>query len=147
MIGHNFNGFTMSSQEINSEDKDPSSEAYYSSSTTLIFLVKLIKIVPDENLGNVEDVKREGRMFRKFFNPRQTLPNQLEQIDLFKKGDFNVLIATSIIQEGFDVPNCNFVISYSEPKTLLGMVQMRGRARKEGSKYYVLVSEKTVSLD
>jgi len=129
VIGHNFNGLTMSSQEINKHSIKES----------------ITVPVSDIDLGEVEDIKREGKFFRKFCNPRQTLPNQLKQIDLFKKGDFNVLIATSIIQEGFDVPNCNFVISYSEPKTLLGMVQMRGRARKEGSKYYILVSSKNES--
>lgn len=49
----------------------------------------------------------------------------------------NVLIATSVVEEGVDVDACSFVIVLDHIKTSKGYVQMKGRARRENAKFYV----------
>jgi len=56
----------------------------------------------------------------------------------FKGGDSNILIATSVVQEGIDVPECDLVISIGGSVVSHGkdFIQLKGRARKtakEGS--------------
>lgn len=55
------------------------------------------------------------------------------------RGDYlNVLIATNIVEEGIDIPNCGLVIMFDEIKSYRSYVQSKGRARMQFSKYIVL---------
>ena len=49
----------------------------------------------------------------------------------------NVLIATSVVEEGVDVDACSFVIVLDSIKTSKGYVQMKGRARMKNAKFFV----------
>lgn len=51
----------------------------------------------------------------------------------FREGDINVIIATSVIEEGFDVPQANVVISYDYVKDTVELAQRFGRARQKDS--------------
>lgn len=62
-------------------------------------------------------------------------------IDRFKQGTSNVLIATSVIEEGLDVTQCNLVIRMNELLNVKSFVQMRGRARTACSKFIFLAAE------
>ena len=53
----------------------------------------------------------------------------------FRKGLKNVCIATSVAEEGLDIPAVNVVIRFDDPKTLTALLQSRGRARKHNSKF------------
>lgn len=61
----------------------------------------------------------------------------------------NVLIATDIVQEGLDVPECSFVIRYEFVSNEIGTVQSRGRARAEQSACFLITkqSECPIPLD
>ncbi len=59
----------------------------------------------------------------------------------FKRGDINCLIATSIAEEGLDIPDCNIVIRFDLYDTLIQYIQSRGRARHVNSKYIHMVEE------
>lgn len=47
-------------------------------------------------------------------------------------------MATSVAEEGFDVPACDLVVRYSGSTSLRAFVQSRGRARSAGSRFVVL---------
>ena len=67
------------------------------------------------------------------------LKKQKEVIDQFRKDEFNLLIATCIVEEGLDIPDCNVVCSFDFPKNFRSYVQSKGRARDRDPSYYILV--------
>ena len=60
---------------------------------------------------------------------QMTKANQLQAIQSFGEGDCNLLVATTIGEEGLDIPECNLVIRYETVTSEIGEVQARGRAR------------------
>lgn len=60
----------------------------------------------------------------------------------FKNGSFNVLVGTSVIEEGVDIPKCNLVVMFDFPQNYRAYVQSRGRGRAEGAKYIMLVESR-----
>lgn len=49
-----------------------------------------------------------------------------------------MLVATNIVEEGIDIPNCGLVMMFDEIKTYRSYVQSKGRARQQTSKYIIL---------
>ncbi|PSS37374.1 hypothetical protein PHLCEN_2v776, partial [Hermanssonia centrifuga] len=67
---------------------------------------------------------------------------QLEVIQKFKSGQFNVLVSTSIGEEGLDIGEIDMIICYDAQKTPIRMLQRVGRTgRKRDGYVHVLLSE------
>uniref|UniRef100_A0A8C5WIT9 RNA helicase n=1 Tax=Leptobrachium leishanense TaxID=445787 RepID=A0A8C5WIT9_9ANUR len=67
-----------------------------------------------------------------------TQNEQLEVIERFRKGHLNLLLSTSVAEEGMDIPQCNIVVRYGLMTNETSMIQARGRARHEESRYSFL---------
>lgn len=67
--------------------------------------------------------------------------SQVLSLHKFRNGTVNCLFATSVAEEGLDVPNCNLVIRFDLYKTMIQYVQSRGRARKRNSKFMHMVED------
>lgn len=76
------------------------------------------------NIGDINDLKAQ----------QQTL-------DDFRIGKRNLIIATSVLEEGIDISSCQTVICFDAPLNLVSFVQRRGRARKKDSKYMILLAD------
>ena len=67
-----------------------------------------------------------------------TQRQQEDVIRNFKSGTINLLISTSVGEEGIDIPGCTFAIRYGVMSNEISAVQARGRVRaKEGQLHVV----------
>ncbi|RZS19533.1 hypothetical protein BHM03_00051937 [Ensete ventricosum] len=57
----------------------------------------------------------------------------------------SLLVATSVAEEGLDIRQCNVVIRFDLAKTVLAYIQSRGRARKPGSDYILMLERGNLS--
>ncbi|KAM3141828.1 hypothetical protein pb186bvf_006150 [Paramecium bursaria] len=67
--------------------------------------------------------------------------DQSKVIDAFRKQKLQILITTSVAEEGIDIPMCNYVICYNSITNSKAYVQMKGRARKENSQFIIMVPQ------
>uniref|UniRef100_A0A673GRX5 RNA helicase n=1 Tax=Sinocyclocheilus rhinocerous TaxID=307959 RepID=A0A673GRX5_9TELE len=78
-----------------------------------------------------------------FTGSGMTPNNQKGILDSFKSSDQSkMLIATSVADEGIDIPQCNLVLMYEYVGNVVKMVQVRGRGRMEGSRCFLISSNK-----
>ncbi|OAX79746.1 hypothetical protein ACJ72_05934 [Emergomyces africanus] len=65
---------------------------------------------------------------------------QKGSIDDLRSGKKNLLIATSVLEEGIDVSACHLVVCFDAINNLRSFIQRRGRARQEHSKFVIFLN-------
>ncbi|MFW9997653.1 MAG: ERCC4 domain-containing protein, partial [Candidatus Odinarchaeota archaeon] len=68
---------------------------------------------------------------------------QIETLDNFKTGDLDILIATSVGEEGLDVGACDLVVFFDSVPSVVRSIQREGRGRKKLSKVIRLITKGT----
>ena len=69
---------------------------------------------------------------------------QASIINKFKEGEFNILVATSVAEEGLDIPSTDLVIFYEPIPSEIRTIQRRGRTgRKMPGKVMILITKDT----
>ncbi|KAG0092235.1 Dicer-like protein 1 [Podila epicladia] len=67
-----------------------------------------------------------------------TLKEQDAIINKFRSKEYNLLVSTSVAEEGLDIQPCNIVIRFDPVTTTTSYMQSRGRARKKNSRYIMM---------
>lgn len=61
-------------------------------------------------------------------------------MDDFRSGRKNLIVTTSVLEEGIDVTACRVVVCFDKPANLKSFIQRRGRARQQKSTYAIMFS-------
>ncbi|MCQ1536018.1 DEAD/DEAH box helicase [Methanosarcina sp. KYL-1] len=73
-----------------------------------------------------------------------TQKKQVEIIEKFKEGEYNVLVATSVAEEGLDIPSTDLVLFYEPIPSEIRSIQRKGRTgRQHKGRVVVLVTKGT----
>ena len=97
-------------------------------------------------LGTMEDIRpvRFVGQSSKYKDKGLTQKQQVQIIEDFKKGAYNVLVATSVAEEGLDIPSTDLVVFYEPIPSEIRSIQRKGRtARKHAGRVVVLVTKGT----
>lgn len=70
-----------------------------------------------------------------------TQNEQSDTIKNFRHGRLNLLISTSVAEEGLDIPECNLVVRYGLLTNEIAQQQASGRARAQDSQYSVVAQK------
>lgn len=71
---------------------------------------------------------------------------QCKVLEQFRRQECNLLVATSVVEEGMDVPKCSLVVRFDFPPDYRSYVQSKGRARARRSLYLMMVSRDECQL-
>ncbi|XP_040273183.1 antiviral innate immune response receptor RIG-I [Bufo bufo] len=72
-----------------------------------------------------------------------SLSSQKGALETFRNsGESKLLIATSVADEGIDIPACNLVLLYEYVGNVTKMIQVRGRGRAKDSKCFLITSKR-----
>ncbi|MDP3990101.1 MAG: DEAD/DEAH box helicase [archaeon] len=100
---------------------------------------EIVKQLDSYNVSNnvfVGQAKKKGIGFSQ--------KQQKEILDRFREGEFQVLVATSVAEEGLDIPKVDDVIFYEPVPSAIRAIQRRGRTgRLEKGEVTILVTSTT----
>ncbi|KAI1081615.1 hypothetical protein F5B20DRAFT_588229 [Whalleya microplaca] len=94
---------------------------------------------PSMNMAHIRPGMLLGTTGSNSGDTGMTLKEQFVTMHQFRHGELNCIFATSVAEEGVDIPDCNLIIRFDLCKTMIQYVQSRGRARRKDSKFFHMV--------
>ena len=95
-----------------------------------------------------QELKKKGISVSKFIGQNKTInkgftqKEQNEILNKFREGAINVLVSTSIAEEGLDVPNVDLVIFFDPILSEIRNIQRRGRTGRSNIGYVIILITK-----
>ncbi|MFX1380961.1 MAG: helicase-related protein [Promethearchaeota archaeon] len=126
-------------------------EFYFHNNKRIIIFTQYREMA--EILKNQLSIEFNGRLcFEKFIGQSTkrddigfSQQRQSEIIEMFGNGKINVLIATSVAEEGLDIPNVDAIIFYEPVPSEIRTIQRRGRTgRFSKGRCYLLITNDTI---
>ncbi|KAK2990483.1 hypothetical protein RJ640_011650 [Escallonia rubra] len=115
----------------------------------IVFVERVITAIVLQNLlsevPKVSEWKTEYMAGNHSVLQAQSRNTQNRIVDEFRKGTVNIIVATSILEEGLDVQSCDLVIRFDPSATVCSFIQSRGRARMQNSVFLLLVESEDSS--
>ncbi|XP_027927327.1 endoribonuclease Dicer homolog 2-like [Vigna unguiculata] len=110
----------------------------------IVFVERIITAIVLEDLFNTllpkyNTWKTKFIAGNNFGLKNQSRNKQNKIVEEFRMGLVNIIVATSILEEGLDVQSCNLVIRFDPSPTVCSFIQSRGRARMKNSDYILMV--------
>jgi len=103
--------------------------------TASLIVEQLSKIPKAKPVRFVGQGSREG-------DKGMTQKQQKEILDCFRNDDFNILVATSVGEEGLDIPSTDVVIFYEPVSSAIRLIQRRGRTgRNRPGEVFIFVTK------
>ena len=95
----------------------------------------------------IKELRNEGIRATKFIGQAKHRSNGMKQdeqkkvLKMFKNGEYNVLVSTSIGEEGIDIPATSLVLFYEPVPSAIRYIQRRGRTARAGipGEVYILI--------
>ncbi|WP_423743666.1 DEAD/DEAH box helicase (plasmid) [Haladaptatus sp. SPP-AMP-3] len=98
----------------------------------------------NDELGNQLTARRFVGQGDKDGSDGMTQKEQQDALDKFRAGEFEVLVSTSVAEEGLDVPEVDLVLFYEPVPTAVRSIQRKGRTgRQAQGQVVVLLAEDT----
>ncbi|BET01171.1 dsRNA_bind [Nesidiocoris tenuis] len=97
----------------------------------------------DEDFKFVSTQYTVGKSADPVKDPREAESEYRKQEDVLKRfrmRECNLVVATSVLEEGIELPRCNLVVRYDPPPDYRSHAHSKGRARQQNS-YYVMLME------
>lgn len=90
--------------------------------------------------GNSEHTKRSSSFVEQVMG---NLKGQTSALKKFRSSsrEINLIVATEVLGEGVDIPQCHLVMCFDLPPRITSYIQRRGRARLRDSKYVLMLEE------
>ncbi|MFX0021520.1 MAG: helicase-related protein [Candidatus Hermodarchaeota archaeon] len=102
-------------------------------------IVKKLQKIPSINA-----VRFVGQSSKSIEDKGMSQKQQIEILDQFKDGQYNVLVSTNVGEEGLDIAECDIVIFYDVVASDIRFIQRKGRtARHREGKVVILYSKET----
>ncbi len=128
---------------LTSQEPDVSAIVFVKERNTVTILSQMLSLVPPiRSKYRIGMATAVGK--RDMWDLSRSL--DLEGLQEFRAGTVNLLVATSVLEEGIDVPACNLVICFDKPPTLKSFIQRRGRARMRDSELILLLENSPTLL-
>jgi dsRNA-specific ribonuclease len=135
-------------QTLHSHDQDLTGIIFVQERTTAVVMTHLLQHHPMlRGRFNVASVVGNSQAHTRKRSCLELSAGDAQQaVQGFRQGKINLLVATTVLEEGIDVPACNLVICFEKPQTLKSFIQRRGRARMNTSKLILLLDNESESV-
>ncbi|WP_258083978.1 DEAD/DEAH box helicase [Thermococcus thermotolerans] len=101
---------------------------------------KIVEVLRGEGVTAERFIGQASRSNDRGMSQRE----QKEVLDRFSRGEFNVLVATSVGEEGLDVPEVDLVVFYEPVPSAIRSIQRRGRTgRHRPGRVVILMAKGT----
>ncbi|MHA1412078.1 MAG: DEAD/DEAH box helicase [Promethearchaeota archaeon] len=125
---------------------------YYNNKKMLIFtkyrdMARFLKERLQEEFSDQLNIEKFIGQASRFNDQGFSQKKQGEIIELFRNGEINILISTSVAEEGLDIPNVDAIIFYEPIPSEIRFIQRRGRTGRSGpGRCYILLTRDTVDV-
>ncbi|TBU27162.1 P-loop containing nucleoside triphosphate hydrolase protein [Dichomitus squalens] len=129
-----------------SMDEDYSGIIFVTRRDTVLVLAELLRRIPETShlfrigclLGSSSSFKRHS-----FLDITRSMldESQSDVLRDFKIGDKNLIVSTSVAEEGIDIQACGSVVRFDIPPNVVSWAQSRGRARRKRSSFVIMFDE------